>query len=83
MTTYCSILTRRIPWTEEPTVQPRPPPGYLSHPGIQPESLMSPTLTDRLFITSATWEVPSLGSDSSDKKGLNVTTPLWQKVKKT
>ena len=20
MTTYCSILTRRIPWTEEPTV---------------------------------------------------------------
>ena len=35
---------------------PFPPPGDLSNPGIEPESLMSPALTGRFFTTSATWE---------------------------
>ena len=33
------------------------PPGGLSNPGIKP-SLMSPVLTGRFFVTSATWEAP-------------------------
>ena len=32
------------------------PPGDLSHPGIEPISLMSPALAGGFFITSATWE---------------------------
>ena len=31
-------------------------PGDLPDPGIEPESLMSPALAGRFFITSATWE---------------------------
>ena len=34
---------------------PCPPPGDLSHPGIEPESL---TLAGRFFATWATWEAP-------------------------
>ena len=41
---------------------PCPPPGNPPNPGIEPES-MSPSLTGRLFITSATWEAPSLEGD--------------------
>ena len=37
---------------------PRPRPGDLLNPGIEPTSLMSPALADRFFITSTTWEVP-------------------------
>ena len=33
-----------------------PPPGDLSDPGIQPESLLSPALAGRFLTTSATWE---------------------------
>ena len=33
-----------------------PPPGDLSHPGIEPMSLRSPALAGRFFTTSATWE---------------------------
>ena len=33
-----------------------PPPGDLPYSGIKPMSLKSPALTDRFFITSATWE---------------------------
>ena len=36
---------------------PCPPPGDLPDPEIEPVSLMSPALTGRFFITSATWEV--------------------------
>ena len=36
----------------------RPPPGDLPDPGIKPVSLMSPTLADRFFTISATWEAP-------------------------
>ena len=33
-----------------------PPPGDLPDPGIEPESLMSPTLAGGFFTTRATWE---------------------------
>ena len=35
---------------------PSPPPGYLPDPGIEPVSLISPALVDRLFTTSTTSE---------------------------
>ena len=35
---------------------PFPYPGTLPNPGIEPTSLMSPTLAGRFFTTSATWE---------------------------
>ena len=35
---------------------PCPPPGHLPDPGIEPASLMFPSLAGRLFTTSATWE---------------------------
>ena len=38
---------------------PRPPPGNLPDPGIEPESLMSHALAGGLFTTSATWEAQS------------------------
>ena len=37
-----------------------PPPGDLPNPGIKPTSLMSPALAGRLFMTSTTWESPSI-----------------------
>ena len=37
---------------------PRPTLGDLPHPGIEPESLMSPALAGGLFTTNATWEAP-------------------------
>ena len=36
---------------------PFPPPMALSNPGIEPASLMTPTLVSGLFTTSATWEI--------------------------
>ena len=35
---------------------PCPPPGDLPNSGIEPASLMSPTLARRFFTGSATWE---------------------------
>ena len=35
---------------------PRPPPGDVPDPGIEPVSLMSPALADRFFTTSTTHE---------------------------
>ena len=35
---------------------PCPPPGDLPNPGIEPTSLVSPTLAGGFFTTSATWE---------------------------
>ena len=35
---------------------PCPPPGDLCNPGTEPTSLMSPTLADCFFTTSATWK---------------------------
>ena len=40
---------------------PCPPPGDLPDPGIELESLISPTLADSFFTTSATWEAWRLG----------------------
>ena len=37
---------------------PSPLRGDLPDPGIQAESLMSPTLTSGFFTTSTTWEAP-------------------------
>ena len=39
---------------------PHPPPGDLPDPGMEPESLRSPTMAGRFFTTSATWEICSL-----------------------
>ena len=46
-------FSRQENWSELPC----PSPGDLSNPGIEPTSLMSPTLADAFFTTSATWEV--------------------------
>ena len=35
---------------------PCPPPGDLPHSGIEPASLISPSLAGGFFTTSATWE---------------------------
>ena len=35
---------------------PRPPPGDLPDPGMEPTSLTSPALAGRFFTTRATWE---------------------------
>ena len=35
-----------------------PPPGDLPDPGIEPVSLMTPSLASGFFTTGATWEVP-------------------------
>ena len=40
------------PWT----VACQAPPGDLPNPGIEPTSLMPPTLAGSFFITSTTWE---------------------------
>ena len=39
-----------------PGPETRLDPGDLSDPGIEPTSLMSPTLVGRFFTNSATWE---------------------------
>ena len=39
---------------------PFPPPGDLSNSGIEPASLLSPTMVDGFFTTRATWEAPEL-----------------------
>ena len=43
---------------------PCPPPGDLSHLGIEPASLMSPALADKFFTTSSTWEALNLSDQS-------------------
>jgi len=40
---------------------PCPPPGDLPDPGMEPTSLISPTLEGRFFTTSATWEALNYG----------------------
>ena len=35
---------------------PRPPPGDIPDPGVEPASLMSPALVGGFFTTSAAWE---------------------------
>ena len=43
---------------------PCPPPGDLSHLGIEPASRMSPALADKFFTTSSTREVLNLSDQS-------------------
>ena len=45
-------------------------PGDLPDPGIKPASLVSPTLADMFFTTSATWEAP-----------FSTTVVEWQQVR--
>ena len=45
-----------------------PPPGDLPNPGIEPASLKSPALAGRFFISSSTWEIPSLGAIATEPK---------------
>ena len=47
---------------------PRPPPGQLHDPEIEPESLLSPALAGGFFITGATWEALKLLSFPICKK---------------
>ena len=49
---------------------PFPSPGDLPDTGIKPASLLSPALTGKFFITSATWEAlhPSQEHTSNDRK---------------
>ena len=49
-------LSMGLPRQEYWSGLPFPSPGDLPHPGIEPTSLMSPTLVDGLFTTSATRE---------------------------
>ena len=42
---------------------PRPPPGDLLNPGIEPKSLMSPVLAAGFFTTSTTWEAQHVTYD--------------------
>jgi len=39
---------------------PCPPPGDLSDPRMEPESLTSPALAGEFFTSSVTWEAPVL-----------------------
>ena len=45
---------------------PRPPPGSLPNPGIEPVSLMSPEQAGMLFATSATWKAQSKQQSSRE-----------------
>ena len=47
-------ILRQEYWSE----LPRPPPGDLPNPGMEPMSLMSPTIVGWFFTTSALWSPP-------------------------
>ena len=49
-------LSMGFSWREHWSGLPRPPPGDLPHPGIEPESLTSPALASGFFTTHTTWE---------------------------
>ena len=51
-----SLLSMEFSRQEYWSWLPYPPPGDLSHPGIELVSLVSSALAGRFFITSATWE---------------------------
>ena len=61
-----------------------PPPGDLRHPGIEPESLMSPAFVGRVFTTSTTWEAHPAGKESnSNSKHLAYASYLPGAVQNT
>ena len=55
-------FSRQEPWSG----LPYPPPGDLPHPGVEPVSLISPTLAGRFFTALAIWKAPVWG----DHKGI-------------
>ena len=64
-------------------VLPRPSPGDLSDPGIQPSSLMSQALVGRFFTTSTTWEAQGnpVGSGESEIKEPPLFSFIYVKYK--
>ena len=48
-------FSRQEHWSGLPSL----PPGNLPNPGIEPASLMSPTMAGGFFTASVTWEAPS------------------------
>jgi len=54
-------------------ILPCPPPGDFSNSGMEPESLMSPSLAGRFFTTSATWEAPN----PEHLLLISILTPWW------
>ena len=64
-------------------VLPRPSPGDLSDPGIQPLSLMSQALAGRFFTTSTTWEAQGnpVGSGESEIKEPPLFSFIYVKYK--
>ena len=64
-------------------VLPRPSPGDLSDPGIQPSSLMSQALAGRFFTTSTTWEAQGnpVGSGESEIKEPPLFSFIYVKYK--
>ena len=51
---------------------PFPPSGDLPNPGIEPSSLISPTIAGEFFITSATWEASDLQVNTCCMKGCHL-----------
>ena len=48
-------FSRQEYWSKEPF----PTPGDLSYPGVEPTSLVSPSLAGGFFTSSTTWKDPS------------------------
>ena len=66
----CSVahqapLSMGFSWQENWSGLPFPSSGDLSHPEIEPASLVSPALAGRFFTTGPPGEPPKLDSDSS------------------
>ena len=55
---------------------PRPSPGELPDPGIEPMSLMSPALAGGFFTTSTTWEAHSHLDHRADEHGIKFPVSL-------
>ena len=58
---------------------PLPSAGDLPHPGIEPTSLMSPTLAGGFFTTSATWEAPKWGLPPLMEAGTDPGEGPWRR----
>ena len=61
---------------------PCPSPGNLPEPGIEPASLMSPTLAGGFFTTSATWEA-WYGIEIAENNRREKTRDLFKKIRDT
>ena len=72
---YQSLLSMGFHRQEYRKGLPFPTPGNLSHPGIKPESLLSPALTDGFFTNFLTWETKRLISKLNFICNLNSPLP--------